>query len=87
MTHYELRTIASHHRSWLKAQREGILRGANLRRDFSETMRDLEGPPQFAVRGLSIRYRVVDKILGGAFSARNDARRQGLQLQVCVPLF
>ena len=41
MTRYELRTIASHHRSWLKAQREGISRGANLRGDFSETMRNL----------------------------------------------
>ena len=41
MTRYELRTMASHHRSWLKAQREGILRGANLRGDFSETMRNL----------------------------------------------
>jgi hypothetical protein len=47
MTRYELRTIASHHRFWLRGEREGIaasLRGANLRGDFGEIMRNLGRP-------------------------------------------
>ena len=47
MTRYELKTIASHHRYWLRGEREGIaadLRGANLRGDFGEIMRNLGRP-------------------------------------------
>ena len=47
MTRFELRTMAQHHRSWLRGEREAISadhREANLRGDFGEIMRNLGRP-------------------------------------------
>jgi hypothetical protein len=43
MTRYELKTIASHHRDWLKGEKEGIaadLSAARLSEDSVEIMRN-----------------------------------------------
>jgi hypothetical protein len=56
MTRLELKTIALHHRSWLKAEREGLLgdlRGAHLRGDFCAIMRNL-GRPGYSARTPSL---------------------------------
>ena len=44
MTRYELKTLARHHRDWMRGEREGIaadLRGADLRGDFGAIMKNL----------------------------------------------
>jgi hypothetical protein len=51
MTRPELKTLALHHRSWLRGEKEGILadyRGAQLRGDFSAIMRNLGRPASSA---------------------------------------
>lgn len=54
MARFELRTMAQHHRSWLRGEREAIsadlllslssIREANLRGDYGEIMRNLGRP-------------------------------------------
>ena len=57
MTRYELKTLARHHRDWMRGEREGIaadLRGADLRGDFGEIMKNLGRPG--SVRALRTRH-------------------------------